>query len=92
VDIKRLDEKLDKIMEEIIDIKISVARNTGSLEEHMRRTEVAEENLRLLREEVEPIKAHVSNVHNVGNVFYTIVKVAAASATVAGVLRAFKLL
>jgi hypothetical protein len=49
------DEKLLRIFEEILEIK-------GDLREHMRRTEAAEDNLELLRQELKPIKVHVGHV------------------------------
>lgn len=45
------DQKLDKIQEDVTDIKITMARNTASLEEHMRRTSI-------LESKVEPLEAH----------------------------------
>lgn len=50
--IDTLDSKLDKTNEKIHGIDITLVRNTESLEEHMRRTE-------LLEKDIQPIKRHV---------------------------------
>lgn len=39
------DQKLDRIQEDITHIKVTLARNTTSLEEHMRRTEILEKKI-----------------------------------------------
>jgi hypothetical protein len=73
-----MDNKLDKIGEVIDTIKedlveIKVAQNTASLDTHIRRTDLAEEGIKLSREEIEhlknqmieefkPIKSHISFV------------------------------
>lgn len=59
-------EKLDKIVEDVNEIKVILARNTSSLELHMKRTDLAEQNLEQLRQEVsedlKPIKEHISMI------------------------------
>lgn len=49
------DQKLDKIQEDVTDIKVTLARNTASLEEHMRRTA-------LLESKIEPLETHADMV------------------------------
>lgn len=44
-DNKRVEDKIDKIVEDISEIKVTMARNTGSLETHIRRTELLEGRL-----------------------------------------------
>lgn len=51
---------LEGLLESQNEIKVTLAKNTAHLEEHMRRTEVAEEALIVLRADVEPLKAHVA--------------------------------
>lgn len=59
-------EKLDKIVEDVNEIKVILARNTSSLELHIKRTDLAEQNLEQLRQEVsddlKPIKEHINMV------------------------------
>lgn len=59
----RLEEKLDKVAEDIVDIKVTLARNTASLDEHMRRTLATEESLDILKSEIKPIEDHVVYVN-----------------------------
>ena len=62
---KKLDtiiEKLDVVDSRIDRVDITLARHEENLKEHIRRTAIAEENIDLLRQEVEPIKAHVNKV------------------------------
>ena len=56
--VDRLDQRLDVISDRHI-------ANTTILEEHMRRTEANEENIKLLREEFKPIEKHVHMIHGV---------------------------
>lgn len=61
----RIYSTLDKIQEDVSELKITSAKQEENLKEHIRRTELAEENLSLLRSEVEPIKQHVSMMNGV---------------------------
>jgi hypothetical protein len=45
--------RLDKQDETLAEIKVDLAV-------HMKRTDIAEENIKILRKDVEPLKAHVS--------------------------------
>lgn len=49
---ERLFTKLDIIQDDVSEIKVTLARNTTSLEAHMLRTALAEENLNILKQEV----------------------------------------
>lgn len=66
----QLEQKLDKIQEDIVEIKMTLAENTLSLKEHMRRTALAEERIEHVQEEsdkkikaivgeLKPIQKHV---------------------------------
>lgn len=52
--------KLDKIVDILTVVQVSQGKTEISILEHVRRTELAEENIRLLREELDPVKTHVS--------------------------------
>lgn len=62
---ERIYEVLDKISEDISDLKITSAKQEENIKEHIRRTELAEENLTLLRQEIEPLKQHVVAINSV---------------------------
>lgn len=49
--------------EDIVDIKITMARNTENLERHMERTNQNETMITLLRAEMMPTVDHVKYVH-----------------------------
>ena len=57
-----LTNKVDAISEDISEIKVILARNTSSLEEHMRRTAINEEQISMLREDLKPVEEHVAMV------------------------------
>lgn len=54
-----------EIIERLHGIEKTLERNTVALEEHMRRTELAEENIELLRSDVREIERHVISVQGV---------------------------
>jgi len=61
-----INQKLDKIQEDIMDIKETLVRNTTSLELHMQRTELAEQRIELLHQEdselKEKINSHINQI------------------------------
>lgn len=61
----RLFELLDKISEDVSDLKVTVAKQEENIKEHIRRTELAEENLDLIRKEMLPLKEHVVTINGV---------------------------
>ena len=62
MDNKRLEDKLDKIVDDISEIMQTMAANTSSLEEHIRRTDIAESRINDVELELTPLKAHVAFV------------------------------
>ena len=56
---RSIDEKLDSIAADVSDIRTTQAVQTEQLKEHMRRTELAEESIVLVRAEMKPLtRAH----------------------------------
>lgn len=51
----RQEEKIDKIQSDIVEIKVIMAKNTTSLEEHMRRTN-------LLENRIEPLEKNMYKI------------------------------
>ena len=94
MDSNKLEEKLDKMHDDIVEIKVTMARNTASLEHHVERTAIAEENISIIRKEMEPIKAHVNKVEGGIAISSLVAKVLMGIATIAGtilgILRYFK--
>jgi hypothetical protein len=56
-------DKLDKIQEDVTEIKISIVEIQKDINYHIMRTDLAEENLNTLKQEVLPIKQHVERVN-----------------------------
>lgn len=61
----RIEAKMDKMQDNMGEMKEILARNTSDIEHHIKRTDLAEQNLELLREDLKPIKNHVSFVKGV---------------------------
>lgn len=66
---KNVDEKLDIIERDIGEIKITMAKVEENLRHHIYRTELAEENIKLLREQFEPVETHVKQVEGALKIF-----------------------
>jgi hypothetical protein len=58
-------EKLDTQSEDISIIKVDIAKNTVSLDEHIKRTNLLEENMQGIREEMKPVQRHVDAVNTI---------------------------
>lgn len=56
----KIEEKVDRIESKISNIDITLAKQAKDLEHHIYRTDLAEENLDILRKEIEPVKKHVA--------------------------------
>lgn len=63
--LEKLDARLEKQAEALHSIDKTLAKQEENLKDYMRRTELAEENINLLRKEVEPIKSHVVRVDGI---------------------------
>lgn len=70
---EKLHEKIDKIAEDIVDLKVIAVKLEENLKYHILRTDLAEENIKLLRKEIQqkedelrilikPIEKHVQYV------------------------------
>lgn len=56
----KIEEKVDRIGEKISNIDVTLAKQAKDLEHHIYRTELAEQNLELIRQEMVPVKKHVA--------------------------------
>lgn len=65
----KLDSKLEEQSGKLHSIDITLTRQEGQLAEHMRRTEVAEENLATIRDEFKPIQKHVELMNAASKIF-----------------------
>lgn len=69
---ERIYEILDKISEDISELKVTSAKQEENIKEHIRRTELAETNLEMLRQEIQPLKDHVVAINGVLKIIGTI--------------------
>ena len=76
--IKELDKKVDQHTEILARMDKTLAIQALQLETHMKRTQVAEDNLALLREEFKPIQAHVEFINKLSNLIALTAGVASA--------------
>jgi len=56
----KIEEKLDKVEDKLSSIDITLVKQAKDLEHHIYRTDLAEQNLEILRAEMQPVKKHVA--------------------------------
>ena len=65
-DLDRIESKVDKLDEKLDSVDKTLVKQEMNLQQHMRRTEIQEESLEVLKKymhnEVEPIKDHIKKV------------------------------
>lgn len=61
--IHQLNNKIDNIDQQLKVMDNRHIENSSSLNEHILRTEINEENIAILREEFKPVKKHVEHVN-----------------------------
>lgn len=84
--VEKLDSKIDNIRSDIVEIKITSARHDENLKLHMKRSDLAEEGINLLKEELIPIKKHV---HGVDSILKFIMVGSSFIGAIAGILKLF---
>jgi hypothetical protein len=83
--VEKLDNKIDILGTDIVDIKLNQKENTVDIRYHIKRTDLLEESVEMLRLELRPIKAHVNGIT-------TIIKfITAASAVIGTIIGLLKL-
>ena len=63
--VDKLDNKIDIIAEDIVTLKVTSVKHNETLVYHVKRSDLNEANIELLRKEVEPLKAHVNQVSGI---------------------------
>lgn len=84
--VDKLDTKIDSISSDIVEIKITSARHDENLKMHMRRSDLAEEGITLLKNELVPIKKHV---HGVDSIIKFMMVGSSFVGAIAGILKLF---
>lgn len=85
--VEKLDNKIDTIGSDLVDIKIISARHDENLKLHMRRSDLAEEGINLLKAELLPIKKHV---HSIQTIVKFIMMGSSVFGTIFGILKLLK--
>lgn len=57
--LSKIDAKLDKLQEHLASVDVTLAKQEVSLTEHVRRSGLLEENVKMLRSDFTPIQKHV---------------------------------
>ena len=86
---ERIYEVLDKISDDVSELKVTSAKQEENLKEHIRRTEIAEENLELIRKEMQPLKEHVIVINGVLKI---VGAVSVVVGSIAGIVRMFEII
>ena len=83
-----MEEKLDKVIDAVSDIKdtlaeqkVTLAKQAVVLDEHQRRSTAAEANIALMREQIKPIEDHVTFVRGVMKTLMVILTIAGVIGT-----------
>lgn len=58
----KIEEKVDRIESKISSIDVTLAKQAKDLEHHIYRTDLAEQSIEMIRQEMQPIKKHVNLV------------------------------
>ena len=86
---ERIYEVLDKISDDVSELKVTSAKQEENLKEHIRRTELAEENLEILRTEIQPLKEHVIVINGILKI---VGAVSVIVGSIAGMIRIFEII
>lgn len=86
MDAKKLEEKLEKIDERLSSIGITLVKQEVNLREHMRRTQLNEQAIEKITDNLVPINKHVSHVEGA---FKVLGMIATAAGVIAGVIKLF---
>lgn len=85
-DLDKINDKLDKVSEDIVSINNTLIRQEASLSEHMRRSLANEKAVDILKDELKPVATHVLQVQAIG---MFLLKLGAAAAAVLAVKQLF---
>ena len=82
-----INDKLDKIIDDIGEIKVTHAKNTAHLEEHMRRTDLLETRVEQVAGSIQPIQTHVDMIKGAMKL---VTIVAAIASVILGILKLWR--
>jgi hypothetical protein len=80
--IDKLESKIDKVLDIAQDQAVTLGRLTVSVEEHVRRSNLHEEEIKEIKQDVEPLKASVNRIMGGWKLFiYVVIPLLAAVIT-----------
>lgn len=65
-ELEKISTNVETIQGDVAEIKVTLASQNVSLEHHIRRTDMAEQNLQVLKDEFSPVRDSVKNLHFLG--------------------------
>lgn len=78
--------KLNKIADDIVEIKITLAAQHTDIAHHIKRSDLLEDKLDLVKDhfeaEIQPLKDHVTQVQGAKNAFMLVLKILAVTAAI----------
>ena len=75
--LKSIEKKIDKVDDRLGSIDVTLVKQEENLKEHMRRTELLEDQHTLFQTQLEPIKNHVEQIKGAGRLLAILGAVAA---------------
>lgn len=82
----KIEIKIDKLDSRVDNVDVTLAKQAVQLEHHIKRTELAEENITLVRGDIKPLQKHVDQVHTVLKIIGLLSSIAAVVSAVIKVL------
>ena len=79
---KRIAEKLDKIADDIVEIKVTLAEQHLEIAHHIHRTNLLEESVSALRNDQKPIERHVNLINALAKIFLAVIAAAGSIAAI----------
>lgn len=64
----KIENKIDKLDERLDRIDVTLAKQHESLDHHIKRTALAEENIEILRSEIKPLSQHVATINHLAKI------------------------
>lgn len=90
-DFERLLDTSEKISDRQYEMNLTLVRLTTTVEEHVRRTNLLEDEIKTVREDLQPIAAHVTLMQNTGKNVWLLTKIIGIVGAVIGTLLKVKL-
>ena len=63
--VDKLSDKMDYVVDNVGEMKVTAARHEENLKDHMRRSDLLEKRTDVLFEELEPVKKHINHVDGI---------------------------